>query len=116
MFGLSQAGLPPTAAQGRIPVPFVETDLSLELAQMNSAESPSRPFREALREMTGIDNRRRDILEEQMSSIFSGSWHDIAQGPPPPREEEEERDLDLGWWSLEPRPRARRARVVSTPY
>lgn len=76
-----------------------------------SEESASRPSREALRDVTTRPDRpgRDRYLEEQMSSIFGGTWHNI--GPLSSQRDDEvapERDF---WWNSEIRPR--RARIVS---
>lgn len=68
------------------------------------------PMREALRDMTRLDRRRRDRLEEQMNTMLPGGLPEL---PAVPQREEERPDADLGWWSLDPRQRARRARLVS---
>jgi hypothetical protein len=68
-------------------------------------------MREALRDMTRLDRRRRDRLEEQMSTILPGGLPELAAVP---QRDEERSDADLGWWSLDPRQRARRTRLVSS--
>lgn len=71
------------------------------------SESQMPRSREVLREMSNrFDNRRRERIEEQMTSIFGNNWQDAGQ--PGDRYES-----DLGWWSLDGRPRVSRPRHVS---
>ncbi|KAL7796070.1 hypothetical protein V8C37DRAFT_400526 [Trichoderma ceciliae] len=90
--------------------PWATGDFNMDPDRPHSGEMFSRPVREALRDVTSRPRRNR--LEEQMSSIFGGTWHNI--GPLPPRREEEgAQDGDLEWWNSDLRSRARRARVVA---
>ncbi|KAL6905117.1 hypothetical protein GGI43DRAFT_398912 [Trichoderma evansii] len=80
-----------------------------------TAEQPSSaPGREALRDVTSGGERPRGRLEEQMSSLYGGTWHSVD---PQGRAEEGGQEGDLGWWSSDLRPRARHARiaVISNP-
>ncbi|KAH0492141.1 hypothetical protein TgHK011_007105 [Trichoderma gracile] len=76
--------------------------------EVGYAEEPE-PAREALRDVTARPERRRDrYLEQQMSSIFGGTWHSFS--PPSSQRDDEARAERDSWWN-EPRPR--RARVVA---
>ncbi|KAL6864109.1 hypothetical protein J3F83DRAFT_767119 [Trichoderma novae-zelandiae] len=80
--------------------------------ELTHAEEPSSgPAREALRDVTtGTDQPRRDRhLEEQMSSLFGGTWHSFS--PPSSQRDDDDRPERDFWWNAEARPR--RARVVA---
>ncbi|KAK2596717.1 hypothetical protein QQS21_006232 [Conoideocrella luteorostrata] len=59
-------------------------------------------FREALQEMIGADDSRREPIEERMILY---NWHDRHSSPPPPRQAAEPENLseglDSGWLSID---------------
>ncbi|KAL7933206.1 hypothetical protein V8C35DRAFT_305195 [Trichoderma chlorosporum] len=68
--------------------------------------------REALRDVTYMPpgtNRPDRHLEDQMSTLFGGTWHNIG-APSSQRSDEAAPDGNF-WWNLEPR--QRRARIVA---
>ncbi|RFU77238.1 hypothetical protein TARUN_5019 [Trichoderma arundinaceum] len=90
--------------------PWTDGDPERPRERLTPEQPFSRPVREALRDVTTrADQARRDRLEEQMSSIFGGTWHNIGDVSSLRREEAG----DYGWLSSDARPRARRARVVA---
>lgn len=94
-------------------LPWVESPVPRDQDANGAAERRSGMFREALREMTGSDQRRRERIEERMNSLFGNSWRDAAPTSTTQPENMSE-GVDLGWWSMEPRlPQARRAGDVS---
>ncbi|KHN94814.1 uncharacterized protein MAM_07233 [Metarhizium album ARSEF 1941] len=78
-------------------LPWVEAS-SLSRAQdpteAAGADRRSGMFRGVLREMSGSDERRRERLEERMSSLFNPT-----SGSAPPEHENMSEGVDLGWWS-----------------
>ncbi|EHK25725.1 uncharacterized protein TRIVIDRAFT_79398 [Trichoderma virens Gv29-8] len=74
-------------------------------------EPSSGPAREALRDVTSRPPRSDRRLEDRMSSLFGGTWHNI--GPPSSqRNDEAASDRDF-WWNIETRPQPRRARILA---
>ncbi|OAQ61545.1 hypothetical protein VFPPC_09369 [Pochonia chlamydosporia 170] len=63
-----------------------------------AADRRSGMFREVLREMSGSDERRRERLEERMSSLFNHSWRDATPNTAPTEHENMSEGVDLGWW------------------
>ncbi|KAF7545807.1 hypothetical protein G7046_g9469 [Stylonectria norvegica] len=55
-----------------------------------------RPFREVLRELARSDDRRRERVEEQMSSLFGDNWQEAGETP---TAQATERQDELGWWT-----------------
>ncbi|KAM5352687.1 hypothetical protein ACJ41O_005409 [Fusarium nematophilum] len=105
---LRQSGL--LAARDGRPLPWPESEPDAEtMTGLDAARQP-RPFRDVLREVTSSDGHRRNQLEQQMISLFNdpSSFHrpdrDMSNGLP-------DDDLDLGWWTFDPRPRYARARI-----
>ncbi|PNP39634.1 hypothetical protein TGAM01_v206968 [Trichoderma gamsii] len=70
----------------------------------------SAPGREALRDVTSGGERQRDGLEEQMSSLYGGTWHGVDTSG---RAEEGGQEGEIGWWSSDPRLRPRHARIAA---
>lgn len=64
---------------------------------------------DSLHEASREDARRSQRMEEHMATVFGTTWHDLPPGPPV---EEGNQDSELGWWSIDPRGRARRPRMV----
>lgn len=105
----------PRNARERL-LPWVESPMSRDQDPIGAAAADRRSgmFREALREMTSSDERRRERLEERMSSLFNNNWRDNTLANPPAEHENMSEGVDLGWWSLDPRlTQARRSRLVS---
>ncbi|KAH6604534.1 hypothetical protein Trco_006241 [Trichoderma cornu-damae] len=103
-----------SAATMRRQPPWAIGDANMDPERPRSEEPLSRPAREALRDVTTrADRPRRDRLEEQMSSIFGGTWRNIGSIPPRREEQGGPEGEEFGWWSPDLRPRARRARVVA---
>ncbi|KAL7810288.1 hypothetical protein V8C44DRAFT_332843 [Trichoderma aethiopicum] len=104
----------PQSPQRRVGTTSWET----EVGYAEEPEPSSGPGREALRDVTTRPERRRDrYLEQQMSSIFGGTWHSFS--PSSQRDDEARAERDLRW-NEDPRPhllneetRPRRARVVA---
>ncbi|KAL7909165.1 hypothetical protein GGI35DRAFT_480737 [Trichoderma velutinum] len=65
--------------------------------------------REALRDVTSRPPRSDRHLEDRMSSLFGGTWHNI--GTPTSQRNDESRPEEDFWWNIESRPR--RARIVA---
>ncbi|KAL7926026.1 hypothetical protein ACQKWADRAFT_281564 [Trichoderma austrokoningii] len=74
--------------------------------------------REALRDVTSGGERQSDGLEGRMSSLYGGTWQSV-DNPPVGRVTAEEggqdagQDAGVGWWSSDPRPRPRHARLAA---
>lgn len=66
-------------------------------------------MQESIHNMARNDARRNQRMEEHLATVFRTTWDDLPPGPA----EEERQDTDLGWWSIDPRARARRPRLVS---
>ncbi|KAL7949379.1 hypothetical protein V8C42DRAFT_310722 [Trichoderma barbatum] len=88
--------------------PWATIDDTLDLDQPQSEEPSSGPAREVLRDVTTRPPPRERYLEERMSTLFGGTWHNI--GPPSQRNDEVVPERDF-WWNSELRPR--RARIVT---
>ncbi|KAJ6784938.1 hypothetical protein PWT90_04436 [Aphanocladium album] len=91
------------------PLPWIESGAMPENTVAGSEER-LRSMQDSLREMARNDARRNQRMEEHMATVFGTSWHDLPHGPPA---EEEQQDADLGWWSIDPRGRARRPRMIT---
>lgn len=91
------------------PLPWIESSVAPENAA--AGVDRLRSMQESLREMSREDARRSQRMEEHMATVFGTSWHDLPPGPP---SEETNQETDLGWWSIDPRGRARRPRMVRT--
>ncbi len=89
------------------PLPWIESSVAPENAA--AGVDRLRSMQESLREMSREDARRSQRMEEHMATVFGTSWHDLPPGPP---SEETNQETDLGWWSIDPRGRARRPRMV----
>ncbi|KAM3511303.1 hypothetical protein MY11210_005040 [Beauveria gryllotalpidicola] len=96
------------------PLPWIESPASG--AHTRGASQP-RPMSDRLDPsgpVTGEDARRSQRMsqrmEEHMASVLGTGWHDLPPGPPT---EEDNQETDLGWWSIDPRGRARRPRMMT---
>ncbi|KGQ09625.1 hypothetical protein BBAD15_g5009 [Beauveria bassiana D1-5] len=96
------------------PLPWIELPASGALTR---GASQSRPIPDRLDPpgpVNGEDARRSQRMsqrmEEHMASVLGTNWHDLPPGPPT---EEENQETDLGWWSIDPRGRARRPRMMT---
>ncbi|OAA70096.1 hypothetical protein LEL_09912 [Akanthomyces lecanii RCEF 1005] len=90
------------------PLPWIESSVAPENAV--AGVDRLRSMQESLREMSREDARRSQRMEEHMATVFGTSWHDLPPGPP---SEETNQETDLGWWSIDPRGRARRPRMMT---
>ncbi|TQV95324.1 hypothetical protein V2A60_009642 [Cordyceps javanica] len=97
------------------PLPWIESgtassSTSEEIADLRSRLYPS------LDNLSPEDARRSlrasQYMEEDMTAIYGSAWYDVPAGS---TAEEQAQDTDLGWWSIDPRGRARRPRVQMTP-
>ncbi|KAJ3486047.1 hypothetical protein NLG97_g6693 [Lecanicillium saksenae] len=91
------------------PLPWIESGAASENTVAGSEER-LRSMQDSLREMARNDARRNQRMEQHMAEVFGTSWHDLPPGPPA---EEEQQEADLGWWSIDPRGRARRPRMIT---
>ncbi|KAJ4326540.1 hypothetical protein N0V84_003063 [Fusarium piperis] len=75
-------------------------------ATIGPAVPDSVRFRDGPRE-TRPEDRRRNTLEDQLSSLFRENWPATET-----TDEQPEDQADLGWWTFESLPRYTRARIV----
>lgn len=90
------------------PLPWIESGAPSDNAAAGSEER-LRMMEDSLHEASREDARRSQRMEEHMATVFGTTWHDLPPGPPA---EEGNQDSELGWWSIDPRGRARRPRMV----
>lgn len=102
IYNPSQRTIPRNARERLLP--WVESPSSRDQDLIGAAATDRQAgmFREALREMTSSDERRRERLEERMSSLFSNSWRDGTLPNPQAEHENMSEGVDLGWWSGDP--------------
>lgn len=88
------------------PLPWIESGAAPENGSAGSEERTN----DSIREMARNDARRNRRMEEHLAAVFGNGWQEFG----PERSTEEERqEADLGWWSVDPRGRERRPRLVS---
>lgn len=109
IYGPVQRTLSASTLNQERPLPWIESPTAPDNGG-TSAER-LRSMQDSLREMAANDARRNQRMEEHMATVFGTSWHDLPPGPPA---EEEQPEADLGWWSIDPRGRANRPRMVGT--
>ncbi|OAA56864.1 hypothetical protein ISF_07380 [Cordyceps fumosorosea ARSEF 2679] len=91
------------------PLPWIESGTPSEILTADARD----PVHSSLNTASVVEEARttaRQRMEAHMAEVFGTGWHNVPYGPPT---DEENRDNDLGWWSIDPRGRARHPRIDS---